>query len=170
MKSEFLLTVVCPYINLLLFAGILAYFLRGPLVQFFRGQRDGFLKDREQAERLHSEAYEALQLLDTRLQSIDGEIARMKEDARAEAEREASSIVAKAEKRVEILQREAQRCLEQDLSKARDQLRLELVKLVSDKVVASLSERVDQKTSSQLTARYLKSIPSTLGAISSKQQ
>ena len=109
-------------VNLLLFLGLLVYFLGKPFNQFFRKRRedldellDRAKKDREQALSLASE-------MRARLAQLEGEIVEIRRRGAAEGEAEKAAQIAAAEGEAENLRRTAAEEIERRLAAAKQEL------------------------------------------------
>ena len=109
-------------VNLLLFLGLLVYFLGKPFNQFFRKRRedldellDRAKKDREQALSLASE-------MRVRLAQLEGEIVEIRRRGAEEGEAEKAAQIAAAENEAENVRRSAAEEIERRLAAAKQEL------------------------------------------------
>jgi ATP synthase F0 subunit b len=106
-----LLPTLARIFNLILFVGLLYYFLRGMIGGAFRGRQEGIRNDLMRAEEERSAAVAKLKEVEERLARLDAEV----EVIRAQAQREA------AEERARI-----ERATEEEIRKIREQARREI--------------------------------------------
>jgi F-type H+-transporting ATPase subunit b len=137
--------LIYPAINLALLLGVLIYFSRKPIQAFFRDRRAQIRSDLETAAQLRTEAEERCAELQRRLVNLDSEIESIRQLARERAESERTRILTDAEATAERIRADAQAAIEQELRRAREQLRED----ASDLAIELAGERVrDQITDS----------------------
>lgn len=108
--QEFLPTIAKTF-NLLLFVGVMFYFLRRPITEAFRARQQSIRDELMRAEEERAAAAAKLAEVEDRLARLDTEV----EEIRAQAQREA------AEERARI-----ERATEEELRKIREQARREI--------------------------------------------
>lgn len=111
MDFQELLPTIAKLVNLLVFVGLMVYFLRRPIVEAFRGRRESIRSELRHAEEDRAAA-------DARLQEVEGRLARLDvevEAIRANAQKDA------AEERVRV-----ERATEAEIRKIREQARREI--------------------------------------------
>lgn len=137
------------WFNLAVLFGVIIYFVRKPLADFFRKRRDDILTQLEEANRARLEAEKKLAAIEAKMENLEAEVEEIHKDARAEveaerqrilrqAEAEAERIVRFAEREIEVLTRAARRSLKAyavDLS----------VELAADKIRAKIDDRVEEQ-------------------------
>src|SRR5688500_5333312 len=111
MSSEELLPTIAKLVNLLLFVGLMFYFLRRTVVNGFRARQGSIRDELMRAEEEKAAAVAQLQEVEGRLARLDAEV----EAIRAQAQKDA------AEERVRI-----ERATEEEMRKIREQARREI--------------------------------------------
>src|ERR1044072_1775182 len=106
-----LLPTIAKLVNLLLFVGLMVYFLRRPIIGAFRGRQESIRSELMRAEEERAAAETRLQEVEARLAHLDTEV----EAIRANAQKEA------AEERVRV-----ERATEAEIKKIREQARREI--------------------------------------------
>jgi F0F1-type ATP synthase membrane subunit b/b' len=118
-----------PYLALLINSAALAYLLvrlgKRPVVDGLRHRRERLLKGMDDAARMKREAEESLAVYRTKLERIDTEIARVREETQRANEAERKRILAEADQRRQRLESEARLLIEQELKVLQEQLRRE---------------------------------------------
>jgi F-type H+-transporting ATPase subunit b len=112
-------------INTLALAFVLVKLAKGPVVNGLRTRRERLLKGIDEASRMKAEAEKSLAEYKQRLDNIDSEITRVREEMRAANEAERVRILSDAEQRRTRLESEARLLVEQELAALHDQLRRE---------------------------------------------
>lgn len=111
MSFQELLPTIAKLVNLLLFVGVMFYFLRRPIKEAFRARQAGIREELMRAEEEKAAAVAQLEEVEGRLARLDAEV----ESIRAQAQKEA------AEERLRI-----ERATEEEMRKIREQARREI--------------------------------------------
>ncbi len=111
------------FVNLLIFAGAIAYLLRRPLTDALRSRREGIRRELLKAREERDQALAKLADVDARLARLDAEVAAIWEKAKAEAEAERQRIRRETEAEMLRLREQSQREIESAGEVARHELR-----------------------------------------------
>ncbi len=148
-------------INFLIFAGIMYLALRGPLSDFLnfrrtevKNQLDKSLEAKTTAEAKYSE-------LQSRLDNFESELSTLQEKVRTDAAAERSVLLANAERSAKNLEQAAQRTIEEELRRARAELRAEAVDLSVKIAHDLLTENITDDDQTRLTGDYLAKVEET---------
>lgn len=133
--------LIYPALNLALLLGVLIYFGRKPVREFFRDRRAQIRADLETAAQLRTEAEDRCADLQRRLVNLDGEIESIRQLARERAESERTRILTDAEATAERIRADARAAIDQELRRARVQLRED----ASDLAIELAGERVREQ-------------------------
>ncbi len=93
------------WLNLAILFGLICYFVRKPLGNFFRDSRQRIHQEIRKAQEARDEAQQKLETIEERMRSLDQELAEVREQAEKEVELERRRLFQEANK-------EAQRVLE----------------------------------------------------------
>lgn len=124
--------------NLMLFCGLLVYFLARPLAQAFRKRQEEVEERRRRAEQLRAQAARLSADIHERLSKLDRELAEVRARGIAEGESERAALLDRAEREGERVRREAAEEIERRLASAKDDLK----KTASDLVASAARELV----------------------------
>jgi F-type H+-transporting ATPase subunit b len=148
-------------INFLIFAGIMYLALRGPLSDFLnfrraevKDQLDKSLEAKTTAEAKYSE-------LQGRLDNFESELSALQERVRTDAAAERETLLANAERSAKNLEAAAQRTIEEELRRARAELRAEAVDLSVKIAHELLTENITDDDQNRLTGDYLAKVEET---------
>ena len=115
-----------PLFALLLNTGIvlsvLYLFGRTPIQQALQQRRAAFVREMEDAAKMKAEAEVRLRVYQQRLERLDEELERLKQQSREHAEAERERVLAEARSRRERMEQEARRMVQLELKAAREQL------------------------------------------------
>jgi len=115
--------------NFLLLVAVLVYFGREPIRAFFDGRRSEIQKNLDEAGALLSEAEARNAQLQRQLLELDDELEQIRGTARQRAEAERVEILADAEASAERILNDARAAVDQEIFRAREQLRSDAAQL-----------------------------------------
>lgn len=117
--------IVKQAVNFAILAGVLVYFLRKPLAAFLRDRSETLRRSIDEAAKARAEAQEKLSAIEARLSRLSGEVEEMGRKMEGEAEEEARRIRETARAEIARLGEQAAFLAEQEVKKARAELRRE---------------------------------------------
>ena len=117
--------VIKQAINFLILAGVLVFFLRKPLSSFLKERSELLRKSIDDAAKSRAEAAEKLAAIETRTAKLADEIAEMNAKMDVEAAAEARRLQEAAAVEISRIRAQAEFAGEQEVKKAREELRQE---------------------------------------------
>ena len=116
-------------VNFGILVGVLAYFLKKPLAAYLKERTELIRRSIDEAARARTEAAAKLAAISDRMAGLAGEIAERSRKMDAEAEEEARRIREAAQAEIERLKAQVQFAADQEVKKARAELRRESAEL-----------------------------------------
>ncbi len=135
---------VAPYINFLIFLGILVYFSRKPLANFAQNRKASFEAHFKTANDSLHEAQHELEAIQKRFAGLDEEIRVLKAKAKADAEADATKIVNEGKRLAAQILEDAKRMQEGEFLEAKKQLEAEALALAKTTLVERLQKEFDE--------------------------
>lgn len=132
--------------------------LKGPIKKYLMARHDKFLAEMNAAKRLREEAEVKLAELDKMMSGLEAEIGQIRDQFRADGEREKARLLAEAEVGADKIRQNAKKALEQEMAVLREQLEAELVQSVLEATEAKVRQRLDQATQKRLASTYVDSL------------
>ena len=129
-----------PALNFIIFAAVLARFLRGPVSEFFRARSERLRAALQAGARARAEAQALRATLTRDVADLPAVRERLRADIRAAAERERDGIRRAAQQAAERMRGEARQLADQEFVAARQALRLEVVDETIRQATAILRE------------------------------
>ena len=133
-----LLPTIAKLVNLLIFVGLMFYFLRRPIVGAFRGRHESIRNELLHAEGERAAAEARLQEVEARLARLDTEVEAIKANAQKEAAEERVRVERATEAEINKIREQARREIESAAKAARAELRTytaeQSVKLAEDMI------------------------------------
>lgn len=133
--------VLAQLINFLILAIIIYYLGRKPLTAYLQSRSDKVRQGLVEAQKLLEEANEKLADYSARLERMDDEMTRLREEFIAAGVAERDRLVADAGAKAERMKRDAEVRLQQEFAQLREELRVELV----EKALATAREALEKK-------------------------
>ena len=152
-------------VNLALIVGVIVYFGRGPISEFFASRRTGIQTELSDAADLLRQAEQRNAELQRRLVDLGSEIEEIGENAGRRAEEEAERILADARATADRIRRDATAAVDQELRRAQAELRDEAADLALEIAARKLTEAVGEGDRERLMDEFITRVePSTSGA------
>lgn len=123
MDFQELLPTLARLINLLLFAGLLYYFLRRPIKEAFGARQESIRNELMRAEEERDAAVAKLKEVEGRLARLDEEVEAVRANAQREAAEERARVERATEEEVRKIREQARREIESASKAARAELR-----------------------------------------------
>lgn len=145
-------------INFVVLMGALYYFLKKPLSKYLSDRHDVIAQEVETSRKLRDEAQAKLKIANERLSQLAGELEKIKKHFAEEGEKARQQIIEDAHRTAEKIKRNATLLINQEIDKARHQVRQEIVRktmaITEVKLTSELSENVRRK----LVADFIESM------------
>lgn len=123
MDFQELLPTIAKLVNLLLFAGLMFYFLRRPIIGAFRGRQESIRHELLRAEEERAAAEARLQEVKGRLARLDAEVGAIRANAQKEAAEERARVERATEAEIKKIREQARREIQSTAKAARAELR-----------------------------------------------
>ncbi len=150
-------------LNLALLLGVLIYFGRKPIVEFFSTRREGIATELSESANLLRLAEQRNSELQRRLVDLNLEVDGIREDAGRRAEAEAERILTEARASAERIRRDAQSAVAQELRRAQLALREEAADLAMEIAAKKLGEEVGDADRDRLVDEFITRIEPNTG-------
>jgi F-type H+-transporting ATPase subunit b len=135
---------------------LILYFLgRKPLASFLQARSDSVREGLSEAKKLLEEANETLADYSARLERMDEEMVKLREEFIANGEAERDRLVAEAGASSDRMRRDAKTRLEQEFAQLREELRVETVEKAVAAATAALKASVEEADQRRLADEYL---------------
>jgi F-type H+-transporting ATPase subunit b len=158
--AEILKQTIYQGLNLALLLGIIFYFGRKPITEFFSTRRSGIQSELSTAADLLAQAERRNAELQRRLVDLGSEVEGIREEAGRRAEDEAERILADARATAERIRRDAQAAVAQELRRAQSALRDEAANLALEIAARKLSEQVGDADRERLVDEFIMRVES----------
>lgn len=147
------------FLNLFIFVGALVFLLRRPLSNAFKARRETIRAELIRAQQERDAALAKLQQVEERLQNLDAETVRIREQAQREAEAEATRIAEQTHADIEKIRENARR----EIASAAANAKRDLRQFSADESVRLAEEMVRQNMQGETAARLVNASIDGLG-------
>jgi F-type H+-transporting ATPase subunit b len=147
-----------PAVNLAILIAALVHFGRRPIRDFFAARHGRIRDDLDAAARSLAEAESRHAEWQRRLAELDREVQRVRERSRELAEAEREHLLAEASVAADRIRADARLALEQEVRRAREELRREAAELALELAAEKLRTRVSDADRSRLTDEFIETI------------
>ncbi|HYM59817.1 MAG TPA: F0F1 ATP synthase subunit B [Thermoanaerobaculia bacterium] len=137
-------------INMLLFLGVLGYFIGGPVKKAFQQRSDDIRKAAEEARARRAKADQLATDIQTRLTQIQDELKHIAERAQAEGERQKQELIAAAEAEAAKILQAARNEIDSRLKHARRELTEYAGQLATERAESLLREKITEADQQKL--------------------
>lgn len=158
MDFQELLPTIAKLVNLLLFVGLMVYFLRRPIIGAFQGRQESIRQELMRAEEERAAAEARLQEVEGRLARLDTEVEAIRANAQREATEERARVERATEAEIKKIREQARREIESAGKAARAELRTftaeQSVKLAEEMIRRDIRPEDD----AHLTSEYVEEL------------
>lgn len=141
--------LIYQWINFVIFAGLLYYFLRTPFKDFLGDRRERLRKELDEVAQGRLEAETHFKNCRKKMAAADQTIQQLKEELRQEGELEKSILIRRSKEYAHKIREDAVRMTDQELSRAKEALTQKTfvlaVALARKKVEASITPQDQQR-------------------------
>ncbi|HKX11828.1 MAG TPA: ATP synthase F0 subunit B [bacterium] len=149
------MAVVYHAINFGILFGLLFYFLRKPVKEFFASRATLIRGNIEEAKQRKEEAAKKYAEYEQRLQSIEGEMQGLISSLKHDGELEQKRLLETAQQQAASLQSNSERMLQQELRKAKEDLKREAVGLAGQLAEDLIRKNLTPEDQGRLVGHYL---------------
>jgi F-type H+-transporting ATPase subunit b len=147
--------LVWQAVNLAAVLAVIIYLARKPVATFFGDRRTGIKNDIDSAAELLKQSELHFSQWQRKLVDLENEIAGIRDTARSRAEDERDQILAEARDTAERIKRDAVAAVDQELRRAREELRQEAAGLAVDFADELLKESVTDGDRERLLDEFI---------------
>jgi len=143
---------IWKFVNMVLFLGLLWYFLRGPIKNAHAGRAEQIRRESQEAKARREKADQLAADIQARLTQIENDVKAIEERAQAEGERQRREMIAAAEAEAQRILQNARIEVDNKLKAARHELAAYAAELTSNRAEQILREKVTDADKQKLFA------------------
>ncbi len=150
------------FVNFGIWLAILFFMLRKPAAEFLRNRRASVVEGMEEARRVKEEAEAKYKEYSERIENLDAELERLREDMRRAGVEERDRVLADAEVRGEKMRSEARFLIGQQMKQLREDLTREAVESAVKTAEEILKKTTTAQDQERLAQQYLGTLRASL--------
>jgi F-type H+-transporting ATPase subunit b len=158
LDSEYWWSQFIKFINFGIVIGILVYFLRKPVINFFRSRAERIDNDISAASRAREEAEARLKEIQGEIERLEDTVRDIKEKAEKEGVAEKERIINKAREEAERVLASAEREIMNRIKSGRQELKALAAELAVKHARQIIADRLDSETEEKIIDRTVASI------------
>ncbi|MCK5505268.1 MAG: F0F1 ATP synthase subunit B, partial [Thermodesulfovibrionia bacterium] len=143
-------------VNFSLLAGILVFFGRKPVKEYFQKRTEMIEKSLKEASEARELAQKTLLEVQSRFKNTDSEIEEILQAARKSGEKEKAAVIAEGEKLKEKIIEQAKANIDFELQKAKEQIKSDAALLALELAEKEIQEKLGKKEQEALINDYIK--------------
>ena len=155
-----LLAFVFQVINFFLLLFVLYKFALPKTKSFFAERSQKIILSLKEAEEAKNLAEKKLREYEEKLSTLYKEVEEIRKLAEREGQADKERIIAEAEKEAELLKKQAKSIAEQEIRKAKEELRREVARLSLESAEKMVKDTINKSDQERLIAHYTKEITS----------
>jgi F-type H+-transporting ATPase subunit b len=150
--------IIMMWVNFTILAAVLYKFLKNPLMDFIQGQKYETEKEIQRAEDLKKKAEEKIQEAKQMLEEGKDRFNLIKERIITQGEKKKEQLIEEAEQQSSYMLIESKRKVDNQIYRAQEKFRAELVDTAFDLVLERLPKEITEKDGEKLVNNYIENI------------
>jgi F-type H+-transporting ATPase subunit b len=142
-------------VNFAIITGIVVYFTRKPVRDFFKNRSLEIAKAIQESKEARERAIAALAEMEHKVKDLEAETSRLIEDARNRGEKDKQALVEEGKKMVSEIGDQVKQGVELEVQKARTALQTEASKLAVDLAEKSIREKIGPQDHERIVKEYI---------------
>ncbi len=142
-------------VNFLIIAGVIVYFARKPIRDFFANRSSEIAKSIQDSRETRERAVAALVEMEKKVKDFEAETARLVADAQVRGEKDKQALVEEGRKIAQDVQAQVKQGIEIELQKAKSALAVEASLLSLDLAEGRIKEKIGQADHERIVKEYV---------------
>jgi len=157
-EGETRVPLALMFVNFVIVGVLVFLILRGPVSRMVTTRRDALVKALDEANAMKAAAEKALAEARAKMEMLEVEMARIREELLSGGKDEAARINAEAEKRAARMQEDASAAVQQEVARMSQEIREEMVHAVIAAAERAVTEKINAADHVRLSTEYVDSI------------
>ena len=142
-------------VNFAIIAGVVVYFMRTPVRDFFKNRSLEIAKAIQESKDARERAVAALAEMERKIKDLEVETNRLIEDAKSRGEKDKLELVEEGKKIVTDVQEQVKQGVELEVQKAKTSLQIEASTLAVDLAEKTIKEKISSKDHERIVKEYV---------------
>ncbi len=145
-------------VNFAIIAGVVIYFTRKPVRDFFKNRSLEIAKAMQESQEARERAAAALAEMDRKIKDLEAETGRLLADAQAQGEKDRQALVIEGKKIAEDIQAQVKQGVELEVQKAKAALAAEASLLSIDLAEGSIKQKISSQDHGRIVKEYISKV------------
>jgi F-type H+-transporting ATPase subunit b len=145
-------------VNFAIIAGVLIYFMRKPVRDFFKNRSAEIARSIEESRQARERAAAALAEMERKMKDLEAETGRMIEDAKARGEKDKQALAEEGKKVAADVQAQVKASIDIEVQKAKTALAAEAALLSIDLAEGNIKEKISKQDHERILKDYVKKV------------
>jgi F-type H+-transporting ATPase subunit b len=145
-------------VNFAIIAGVVVYFARKPIRDFFKNRSIEIAKAMQESKETRERAVAALAEMESKIKDLEVETNRLIEDAKARGEKDKQAIIEEGKKIVSDIQTQVKEGVDLEVEKAKTALQVEASLLSVDLAEGRIKEKISSQDHDRIVKEYISKV------------
>jgi F-type H+-transporting ATPase subunit b len=142
-------------VNFAIIAGVVVYFTRKPVRDFFKNRSVEIAKAIQESKEARERAVAALAEMERKIKDLEVEAGKMVAEAQSRGEKDRQALIAEAKKMAEDIQSQVKQGIEVEVQKAKTALAVEASVLSIDLAEGKIKEKISKQDQERIVREYV---------------
>jgi F-type H+-transporting ATPase subunit b len=145
-------------VNFAIIAGVVVYFARKPIRDFFKNRSIEIAKAMQESKETRERAVAALAEMESKIKDLEVETNRLIDDAKARGEKDKQAIIEEGKKIVSDIQTQVKEGVDLEVEKAKTALQVEASLLSVDLAEGRIKEKISSQDHDRIVKEYISKV------------
>ncbi len=145
-------------INFAIIAGVVVYFMRKPIRDFFANRSAEIAKAMQESKEARERAVAALAEMDRKIKDLEAETNRMVAEAESRGEKDRAALVEEGKKLAQEIQDQVKEGIDIEVQKAKTSLAIEAALLSIDLAEGKIKEKISGQDHERIVKEYISKV------------
>jgi F-type H+-transporting ATPase subunit b len=145
-------------VNFAIIAGVIIYFTRKPIRDFFKNRTADIAKAIEESKEARERAVAALAEMDRKVKDLEAEMARLIADAQTRGEKDKQALIEEGKKVAQDVQAQVKQGIDVEVQKAKTVLAVEAAILSVDLAEGKIKEKINSQDHERIVKEYISKV------------
>jgi len=142
-------------VNFAIIAGVIVYFMRKPVRDFFKNRSADIAKAIQESKEARERAVAALAEMERKIKDLEAEAGKMAAEARSRGEKDRQALIEEAKKMVADVDTQVKQGINVEVQKAKTTLAVEAAILSVDLAEGKIKEKISKQDHERIVKEYI---------------
>ncbi len=145
-------------VNFAIIAGLVVYFSRKPIRDFFKNRSAEIAKAMQESKEARERAIAALAEMEQKIKALEAETGKLATDAQTRGEKDRQALIEEAKKLVADIQSQVKQGIDTEVQKAKTTLAVEAAILSIDLAEGNIKEKINNQDHERIVKEYISKV------------